>query len=323
VTPLVAYAGRHEGAHNALQALGLIAALGLLSAIACRLLWGSIGVAAVLAAAGAIYALAPRLPPAFLMRLYRGRPLHTGEGGQIGYVLVQLVKRAGLPAAPRLYLIPSMTRSAFAAGSPHKAAIGITEGLLRSLSLRELAGVLAHELSHVRNNDLPVMALADALTRATLLLAYVAVLLGAVNVPDLLLGDSDVSLGALLLLYLAPSAASLLQTVVPRTREYDADGDGARLSGDPAGLASALEKLAPSWGSPLEDLMLPVPTRRIPFPSLLRAHPPTAERVRRLLALEANELPPPLEIVEEPMISMVGFGPGALQPRFRFPGVWF
>jgi heat shock protein HtpX len=323
VTPLIDYAGRHENAHNGLQSLALIGAVALPTAIAFRLLWGWTGVAVVLAASAAIYAVAPRLPPALFMRLYRGRPLQPSEGGQIGYILAQLAKRAGLGAAPRIYLIPSMTRSAFAAGSPDGAAIGITEGLLRSLSLREVAGVLAHELGHVCNNDLPLMGLADVLTRASLLLAYLAVLLGAINLPDLLLGDSDVPLGALLLLYLAPCLSSLVQLVLPRAREYDADADGARLSGDPAGLAAALEKLEAYRGSFLEDLMPPVPMRRIPFPSLLRAHPPTAERLRRLIALKANELPPPLEIVEEPMVSMVGFGPGALQPRFRFPFVWF
>ncbi len=320
---LTDYAGRHENAHNPLQALLLLGAVGLLTAIACWLLWGFAGAVAAAAAAGLIYAFAGRLPPALIMRIYRARQLQSSAGGQIAYIMAQLAKRAGVGPVPKIYLIPSMTRCAFATGSRHRAAIGITEGLLRSLSLREIAGVLAHELSHVCNNDLPVLALADVVTRTTQLLAYLALLLGVINLPDMLLGDSDISLGALLLLYLAPSAASLVQLGLPRAREYDADADGASLTGDPEGLASALEKLIPYRGSLWEDLLLPVPSRRIPFPSLLRSHPPTGERIRRLLALKASELPPPLEIVEEPMISMVGFGPGTLQPRYRFPGVWF
>jgi heat shock protein HtpX len=94
------------------------------------------------------------------------------------------------------------------------------------------------------------------------------------------------------------------------------------LTGDPRGLASALEKLERYQGSIWED-MLPLPSRRIPQPSLLRSHPPTAERVARLLALENREMAPPIEVTEEPMVSMVGMGPGSMQPRYRFPGVWY
>ena len=236
----------------------------------------------------------------------------------------ELSRRAELPAAPAVYVIPSMTLNAFATGTPDKAVIGITEGLLRRLSLRELAGVLAHELSHVRNNDLAVMSLADVMTRFT----QAPVLSGGVP------GDlqpAGVAAGrfrharssALLLLYLAPTIGSLLQLGLSRTREYDADLEGARLTGDPRGLASALEKLERYQGSFWEDLMFPVPSRRIPQPSLLRSHPPTDQRVARLLALENREMAPPIEVVEEPMVSMVGMGPGSMQPRYRFPGVWF
>src|SRR5262249_27298852 len=133
----------------------------------------------------------------------------------------------------------------------------------------------------------------------------------------------DISFIALLLLYLAPTASSLLQLGLSRSREWDADLEGAMLTGDPRGLASALDKLERYQGHFWEDLMFPVPGRRIPQPSLLRSHPPTQERISRLLALESRTMPPPIEVVEEPMLSMVGFGPGSLKPRYRFPGVWF
>ncbi len=201
--------------------------------------------------------------------------------------------------------------------------IGLTEGLLRRLSLPELAGVLAHEISHVRNNDLAVMGLADVMTRFTQALSYLALFLAIFNLPAMLLGESDMPLSALLLLYLAPSIGSLLQLGLSRTREYDADLEGAELTGDPRSLASALEKLERYQGSFWEDLMFPVPSRRIPQPSLLRSHPPTEDRVARLLALESRELGPPIEVVEEPFVSMVGMGPGSMQPRYRFPGVWY
>jgi heat shock protein HtpX len=323
VTPLIDYAGRHEAAQNRLQSVVLVVGLGLLTALCAWLLWDWTGVAAALAAIGVIYAFAPRLPPELIMRMYRARELHPRQGGQIAHIVTVLARRAGLSSTPTIYVIPSMTLNAFATGSPQKAAIGITEGLLRRLSLGEVAGVLAHELSHVRNNDLAVMGLADVMTRFMQMLSYLALFLGLINLPALLLGDSDISLTALLLLYLAPTAGSLLQLSLSRAREYNADAEAATLTGDPAGLASALHKLERYQGSFWEDLMLPVPSRRIPHPSLLRSHPPTAERIRRLLALETSELPPPIEVVEEPMISMVGFGPGSMQARYRFPGVWF
>ena len=272
---------------------------------------------------GALYAFAPRLPPEMIMSLYRARPIDPKQGEQILYIVGELARRAQLPAAPAVYVIPSMTLNAFATGTPGNAVVGITEGLLRRLSLRELAGVLAHELSHVRNNDLSVMSLADVMTRFTQALSYLAVILAIFNLPAWLLGDSDMPFSALLLLYLAPTIGSLLQLGLSRTREYDADLEAAELTGDPRGLASALAKLERYQGRFWEDLMFPVPTRRIPQPSLLRSHPPTEQRVARLLALENREMAPPIEVVEEPMVSMVGMGPGSMQPRYRFPGVWY
>jgi heat shock protein HtpX len=325
VTPLPDYASRSDGdkAQNTLQSLLLIGGLALLAGFCAWLLWGGAGAAAALAAIALLYALAPRLPATAVMRLYRAQRLDPRQGGQIAHIVAVLARRAGLPSPPDVYVIASMTLNAFASGSPNNAAIAVTEGLLRRLSLREIAGVLAHELAHVRNNDLAVMALADVLTRFTQVLFYLALLLLLLDLPALLLGDSDISLTALVLLYLAPSLGSLLQLGLSRTREYAADAAGATLTGDPEGLASALDKLERYQGSFWEDLMLPVPGRRIPQPSLLRSHPPSAERIRRLMALEDRQLPPPIEIVEEPMTFMVGFGPGSLQPRYRFPGVWF
>jgi heat shock protein HtpX len=324
VTPLLDDNRRREHkARNDLHFALLVGAMGLLTAFSVWLVWSWTGVLVALVLIAGLYAFAPRLPPEVIMRMYRARPLDRGHGGQIVYVVDELARRAALPAAPAVYVIPSMTLNAFATGTPEKAVIGITEGLLRRLSLRELTGVLAHEISHVRNDDLSVMSLADVMTRFTQALSYVALFLAIFNLPAMLLGDSDIPLMALVLLYLAPTIGSLLQLGLSRTREYDADLEGAELTGDPRGLASALEKLERYQGHFWEDMMLPVPARRIPQPSLLRSHPPTDQRVARLLALEHHELSPPIDVVEEPMVSLVGMGPASLQPRYRFPGVWF
>ena len=122
---------------------------------------------------------------------------------------------------------------------------------------------------------------------------------------------------------LAPTFGSLLQLSLARAREFDADRAGAWLSGDPAALASALNKIERVQGTLWEDMVLPVPGRRIPAPSVLRTHPATEERIGRLRALEHAELPPAIELKEEPMVSLAGLGPGEMRPRLRFPGVWF
>jgi heat shock protein HtpX len=314
---------REHKARNQLHSMLLVGGLGILTAFSAWLIWSWTGVLVALAWIGALYVFAPRLPPEMIMRMYRARQLDPKQGGQITYVVDVLSRRAKLAAVPSIYVIPSMTLNAFATGTPDKSVVGITEGLLRRLSMRELAGVLAHEISHVRNDDLAVMSLADVMTRFTQGLSYLALFLAIFNLPAMLLGDSDISLLALLLLYLAPTIGSLLQLGLSRTREYDADLEGAELTGDPRGLASALDKLERYQGSFWEDLMLPVPSRRIPQPSLLRSHPPTQQRVARLLALENRELEPPIEIVDEPFVSPISLGPSAMQPRYRFPGVWF
>jgi heat shock protein HtpX len=311
---------------NTLHSLLLVGGLGLVTGFCAWLVWGGMGVAVTLAAVGLTYAFAPRLSPGLLMRLYRARPVEERQGGrsvQILRVVDALADRAELAEAPRIYIIPSMTLNAFAAGTPDKAVIGITEGLLNRLELRELAGVLAHEISHIRNGDLAIMGLADALTRFAQLLAYLAVLLALLNLPAFLLGDSEIPLIALVLLYLAPTAGSLIQLALSRTREFDADLEAASLTGDPEALVSALQKLERYHGHFWEDMRLPVPGRRIPQPSLLRSHPRTEDRIARLKALSDRPMLPHLAVTEEPVAELSSPGLVAMRPRYRWTGVWF
>jgi heat shock protein HtpX len=324
MTPFLdASSQRAHKARNTLHSALLVGGLGLLTGFSAWLIWGGMGVAVTLVAIGVIYAFAPRLPPEVLMGLYRARPLDPRNGASILHIVDVLGDRAELPAPPSVHVIPSMTLNAFATGTPQKAMIGITEGLLRRLTLNELAGVLAHEISHIRNNDLAVMSLADVMTRFTQMLSYLALFLALFNLPAFLLGDSEISFTGLLLLYLAPTVGSLIQLALSRTREYDADLEAAGLTGDPGSLASALEKLERYQGHFWEDMMLPVPGRRIPQPSLLRSHPLTQERVARLRSLYDRPMLPQMTIAEEPMVSLIGLGPIAMRPRYRWTGVWF
>jgi heat shock protein HtpX len=325
MTPFLdAKAHRLHRARNTWHTLLLVGGLGLLVGFCTWLIWGAMGVAATLVGIGVIYAFAPRLPAETIMGLYRARrldPRLDGQAEQLLHIVDILADRAELPTAPRVYLIPSMTLNAFASGTPERAVIGITEGLRRRLNLHELAGVLAHEISHVRNNDLAILGVADILTRCMQWLAYVAVFLAVLNLPAFLKGEAEISFYGLALLYLAPTIGSLIQLALSRTREYDADLEAASLTGDASALISALQKLDRYQGRFWEDLRMPVPGRRTPQPSLLRSHPKTEDRIARLQALADRPLLPQIDI--GPDNPSPGQGPVAMRPRYRWTGVWY
>lgn len=310
-------------AQNSLHTAILFGGLAAILGFSGWLVLGKVGVAWAAVLTGLALLLMPRMPPELLMRLYRARKVPPQPGDQLSDVLDALTARAELPRRPTLYVVPSMALNAFAAGKPDHAVIAITEGLLRRLTLREIAGVLAHEVSHIRNNDLWVMGVADALTRATQAISFVAIFLAVLNIVAAFQGEQYASWWAILTLYLAPMGSSLLQLALSRTREFDADLEGAQLTGDPLGLASALRSLELHSGRFWEDLMLPAPGRRVAYPSVLRSHPETEHRIRRLTDLAASPSLPPMVFADRPLITLVGFGPVSLRPRIRFPGVWF
>lgn len=208
--------------------------------------------------------------------------------------------------------------NAFAVGRPPDAAIAVTDGLLRALSLREIAGVLAHEISHIRNNDLVVMSLADVIAQLTRIMAIGGMLLLLITVPAWLAAYDGFPWLLISVLMLAPTFGSLLQLALSRAREYDADLDAAGLTGDPVGLAAALAKMERLQGGFVERIMLPGP--RIPDPSLLRTHPPIEKRISRLLSLSPSEgaisTARPIDVpLEYPVV--------APRPRRRMSGMWY
>ena len=323
-----------ERAHqmrNRLHTVLLLAGIIAIAMLSAWLIWSWAGVVWALIAIGALMYFAPRIPPEAVMRMFKARRVDPRVGGEVTRALAVIAERAGLPAVPALYIVPSTTLNAFATGNESRSAIAVTEGLVRRLTLRELIGVLAHEVSHIRNHDLFVMMLADAITRAAQAFSYIAVILAVLNILSMLGGGTPVSWLAIIVLYLAPTVSSLLQLGLSRTREYDADLDGAMLTGDPEGLASALRRLEQYQGAFWEDMMLPIPARRVPQPSLLRTHPATEERIARLfevmrpeaLARRGLKMAPPMVIVEAPHVTIVGATPFARTPRRRWPGMWY
>lgn len=304
--------------HSAILLSGMTCVLMLASGM----LWGWIGIAGAVCSVLAIALLAPRIKPSQVMALYRATHIPPSTT-QLSSLVDVLAWRAQLPVRPSLYVVPSMTLNAFAVGTHSSSAIAVTEGLLRRLSLREIAGVIAHEMSHIKHNDLWLMGLADLITRFLQSLSYVALFLAVLNVFALINEEPTVPWLGILLLYTAPALSSLLQLALSRTREYQADASAVSLTGDPMGLAAALRNVDNGTGRFWEDLMLPVPARRVAQPSLLRTHPETDDRIQRLLELAATPNLEPLVIVEQPMVSLVGLGPGDLRPRYRWPGLWY
>jgi heat shock protein HtpX len=288
----------HDARHNPLQrshrTLNLLhtwllaaGSLGLL-AVTAYVFAGGTGVVMALVFGALSVALVSRLSPKMVLSMYQAEPVSRRRFPEGLAILEELAQRAGLPAVPKLHVVPSHMLNAFAVGRREDSAIAITDGLIRSLTLRELAGVLAHEVSHIAHEDLRVMAFADMVSRYTSFMSTFGILTLFLNI-GFMAGGYEVQIPwlAVLILVLSPTIGGLLQMALSRTREFDADLGAAMLTGDPDGLASALVKLETAQRRHWEAMMLP--GGRIPDPSLLRSHPPTDQRVARLMSLKRRE----------------------------------
>ncbi len=257
----------------------------LLLAVTAFIFAGVAGVVLALVFGGLTISMVRKAGPKMVLSMYKAEavaPHHFPEGHRL---LAELARRAGLPVAPKLYVVPSRTLNAFAVGGRDDSAIAVTDGLIRALSLREFAGVMAHEVSHIAHGDLKVMAFADMVARYTSFMSTVGIFTLFFNVLFAAGGYAvQVPWLAVLILVFSPTIGGLLQLALSRTREFDADLGAALLTGDPDGLASALVKLETAQRRTWEAMMLP--GARIPDPSLLRTHPPTRERVARLMAIK-------------------------------------
>ena len=221
-----------------------------------------------------------------VLKMYRAREVTRAEAPELYEIVESLSRRAGLPM-PRVAIIPGQQPNAFATGrNPEHAVVAATEGILQILDRDEIEGVMAHELAHVRHRDMLISSVAATLAGAIMVLARFGLFFGG--------GDRDRGGGALALLVviLAPIAAMLVQAAISRSREFSADAGGAEISGKPRALASALQKLeatakrVPLQGNPATAHMFIVhPFRGGGLGKLFSTHPPTGERVERLLQM--------------------------------------
>jgi heat shock protein HtpX len=219
-----------------------------------------------------------------VLRMYHAREVTDAEAPELCSIVRELSAKAGLPM-PRVYIIPSATPNAFATGrDPAHAAVAATEGILRMLNRDELAGVMGHELSHVRHRDILVSTVASVMAAAISYMAYAFMFVGGRD------DDDSNPLVALAAMILAPIGAALIQMAISRSREYMADEGGAKLSGNPLSLASALKKLSMGvemvpmqGGNPATSSMFIVnPFSAKGMAGLFSTHPPMEERVARL-----------------------------------------
>jgi heat shock protein HtpX len=226
------------------------------------------------------------------LSMYRAQPVTREQLPRVYSVVEQMTQRTGLPM-PKIYVIPSDSPNAFATGrNPKHASVAVTQGILNLLTDEELAGVLAHELGHVRNRDILTSSIAATLAGAITILAHMgrfAMIFGGYGGRDR--DREGGGLGALFMLILAPIAATLIQLAVSRSREYEADATGAHMTGNPYALASALQKLdAYSKRLPMgatastAHLFIVAPLiSGASFANLFSTHPPIAKRIERLI----------------------------------------
>ncbi len=229
-----------------------------------------------------------------VLRMYGARPVDARTAPEFHAIIERLAARAGLPM-PKVYLIESEQPNAFATGrNPENAAVAATTGLLRALSPEEVAGVMAHELAHVKNRDTLTMTITATIAGAIGMLANFALFFGGSRDNNNPLGF----IGVLLVAILAPLAAMIVQFAISRTREYSADAGGAEISGDPAALASALAKIDRAArgidnhraeANPATAHMFIInPLHAHAVDGLFSTHPRTENRISRLREIARN-----------------------------------
>jgi len=229
-----------------------------------------------------------------VLTIYRAREVSPEEAPGLHSIVERLAANAGLPK-PKVCIMPSESPNAFATGrNPRHAVVAVTEGAMRLLSPDELEGVLAHELGHVQNRDMLISTIVAVMAGAIMMMATMlrwGLIFGGFGGRNSRDGNP---LALLAMALLAPIAAVLIQMAVSRSREYEADAQGARIAGSPEGLANALEKLQygsrrvrmASAGPATAHLFIVNPLSGKGLAGLFSSHPPTEERIRRLRSMQ-------------------------------------
>jgi heat shock protein HtpX len=224
-----------------------------------------------------------------VLKMYGAQPVSEAEAPELYSIVRTLVQKAGMPM-PKVYIIPEETPNAFATGrNPEHAVVAVTQGIMRILSREELAGVVAHELAHIKHRDMLTGTIVATIAGAISMLAQMAqwaMIFGGRRDDE----EGNNPVVAIVMMIVAPIAAMIVQMAISRTREYEADKGGAELAGNPSGLANALLKLEQaSQVVPMLDakpatahMFIVNPLTGGGLMTLFSTHPPIAERVKRL-----------------------------------------
>ena len=276
---------------NLMKTAILMAAITALFMLLGRMLGGPSGMMLALVVALGMNFFSYWFSDKIVLKMYKAREVDDSTAPQFVAMVRELATNAGLPM-PKVYLIDEDAPNAFATGrNPDNAAVAATTGIIRVLSARELRGVMAHELAHVKHRDILISTISATMAGAIGMLANFAMMFGGRG------GDGQRSnpIASIAVALLAPLAASLIQMAISRAREFEADRGGAEISGDPAALASALDKIHRfAQGLPMEaaeahpetaQMMIMNPLSAGGLRGLFSTHPPTEERVAALMAM--------------------------------------
>jgi len=276
---------------NLMKTAILMAAITALFMLLGRMLGGPSGMMLALVVALGMNFFSYWFSDKIVLKMYKAREVDDSTAPQFVAMVRELAANAGIPM-PKVYLIDEDAPNAFATGrNPENAAVAATTGIIRVLSARELRGVMAHELSHVKHRDILISTISATMAGAIGMLANFATMFGGRGGN----GQRSNPIAAIAVALLAPLAASLIQMAISRAREFEADRGGAEISGDPAALASALDKIHRfAQGLPMEaaerhpetaQMMIMNPLSAGGLRGLFSTHPPTEERVAALMAM--------------------------------------
>jgi len=279
---------------NLMKTAILMAAITALFMVCGQLLGGQTGMILALLFALAMNFFSYWFSDKMVLKMYKAQEVDARSAPRLYAMVQELAAKAQLPM-PRVYLIDEQAPNAFATGrNPSHAAVAATTGIMRVLSERELRGVMAHELAHVKHRDILISTISATMAGAISALANFAMIFGGRDSE----GRPANPLVGLAVAILAPLAASLIQMAISRSREFEADRGGAEISGDPEALASALDKIQRyARGIPLQaaeahpetaQMMIMNPLSGGGLRGLFSTHPNTEERIKRLLALARN-----------------------------------
>ncbi|MEW6349088.1 MAG: zinc metalloprotease HtpX [Thermodesulfobacteriota bacterium] len=279
---------------NRLKTLILLAALGGLLVVIGGYMGGKHGATFALVIALGMNFFSYWFSDKMVLSMYNAQEVTESEAPDLYHLVRQLADRAGLPM-PKVYIIPDESPNAFATGrNPEHAAVAVTEGIMRLLSWEELAGVIGHELGHVRNRDILIQSVAATIGTAITYLAQFGMFFGGGRDEE---GNRNSFVGMLLMAILAPIAAMVIQMAISRSREYLADDAGAEFCGHPLWLAGALDKLRRGVEAVPMDanqatahMFIVMPFSAGGLASLFSTHPPLEERIARLEAMAGRSM---------------------------------